>query len=668
MTLAEYNDYNHKVVSVEFYGYEDVYNIEIEGIHNYALASGIIVKNCTYHKDKNFYNYLVDKTTDMHRDCYDMKTKILTKSGFKLYHEIKENEKIGQYNPDTNRIEFVLPTDRIYHDYNGDMYHIKNKHFDTCTTKKHRMYLRKKDEDYSIIEAKDIKTIRYYSKVTADISNPTYVHDFHFDAVYGTGVNFTKKYHDKFTIKSNDMFELLGYLITDGHFKYHKQGAYRINLSQIKEPHRSKIKSCIDRIKSYTDFNFHEEKDKWSMSNKELCSWLCNKFGINKINRKLPEFIKYAPIEQLRIFFEACMVGDGTWYKSKTSGKFHLISKQLIDDFQFICMRLGYASSLYEVELKGNRTTQVYGINIRQMNESLLIIRDQLSIEKYSGKVFCFTVPSGILVTQRNNKISIQGNCATDLLQLPHDMLDNPKYTLDQKKLAKKIRFFAKNNWTFAQFYGDWFGSCAPMFWESVIESGLKLPNGMTCKEWLETKGIYELGEVTKNGPTEGSFMEHCASVEDKMWNERFPEYTAWKKKIVKEYQNTGFIENHFGFRFTGYMNKNQCTNFPIQSASFHLLVYTLIEVQKFIDSNKLKTKIIGQIHDSIISNVPQKEIKFYHAGVNKIVKGLQNVFDWLIVPMEIEAEISKLREDGGNFTQMQEVDPDNAQLWYNKE
>ena len=75
-----------------------------------------VITSVAYHKDKNFYNYLIDPSTDMHRDCYDMKTKILTKSGFKFYHEIKDDEKIGQYNPDTDKIEFVIPTDPIYHD------------------------------------------------------------------------------------------------------------------------------------------------------------------------------------------------------------------------------------------------------------------------------------------------------------------------------------------------------------------------------------------------------------------------------------------------------------------------------------------------------------------------------------------------------------------------
>jgi ribonucleotide reductase alpha subunit len=39
-------EYNHKVVSVSFYGYEDVYDLTVEDIHNYALESGVVVHNC----------------------------------------------------------------------------------------------------------------------------------------------------------------------------------------------------------------------------------------------------------------------------------------------------------------------------------------------------------------------------------------------------------------------------------------------------------------------------------------------------------------------------------------------------------------------------------------------------------------------------------------------
>lgn len=248
---------------------------------------------------------------------------------------------------------------------------------------------------------------------------------------------------------------------------------------------------------------------------------------------------------------------------------------------------------------------------------------------------------------------------AQEIWLLPLDMLTNPAYDKSQQKLVKMIRFYAKNLWTFAQFYGDWFKSCGENLWESCIKSNLKLPTGISLKEHLESKGIYELGEVIKSGPTPGSFLEHCAHVEDKMWNERFPEYTQWKKDVVQFYQKYGYIETFFGFRFVGFMNSKQCCNFPIQSTSFHLLVYTLIMVERFLYKHKLRTKLIGQVHDSIILDLHKEEIKFVLIEITKIVASLKNKFTWLLVPMEIEIELSKLREDGGNFAEMTEYSLD---------
>lgn len=34
------------IVGIEFAGYEDVYNMEVRGTHNFLINSGIIVHNC----------------------------------------------------------------------------------------------------------------------------------------------------------------------------------------------------------------------------------------------------------------------------------------------------------------------------------------------------------------------------------------------------------------------------------------------------------------------------------------------------------------------------------------------------------------------------------------------------------------------------------------------
>jgi len=247
---------------------------------------------------------------------------------------------------------------------------------------------------------------------------------------------------------------------------------------------------------------------------------------------------------------------------------------------------------------------------------------------------------------------------ATELWKLPESMLIAKNYkTKKEQKKAKKIRFCTKNDWTFAQFYGDYFGSCGKMLWEDVIDSGLELPTGQTVESWINDKGIYELGEFINGEVTPGSFLEHCKDIEKKMWEERFPFYSKWKKDIVDFYREYGFIENHFGFRFVGYMSDNQCCNFPIQSCSFHILVHTIIKYNKFLRKHKLKAKLIGQIHDSIILSCHIKDVVFALNGLEKIVKNLQKDFKWLPIPMKMEYELSKMGKDDGNFSDMTEYD-----------
>lgn len=44
--LDEAENYNHKIISIEFAGYEDVYNFEVEKYYNFPLSCGVISHNC----------------------------------------------------------------------------------------------------------------------------------------------------------------------------------------------------------------------------------------------------------------------------------------------------------------------------------------------------------------------------------------------------------------------------------------------------------------------------------------------------------------------------------------------------------------------------------------------------------------------------------------------
>lgn len=101
---------NHKVVSVEFCGYEDVFNLDVDGMHNYVVAAGVVLKNC-YHKDPTMLRYLLDPSSDMHGD---QAKEIFFLEGYSL-PELRRKEGFVSTLRQAAKNNFVFP--EFYGDY-----------------------------------------------------------------------------------------------------------------------------------------------------------------------------------------------------------------------------------------------------------------------------------------------------------------------------------------------------------------------------------------------------------------------------------------------------------------------------------------------------------------------------------------------------------------------
>lgn len=194
-----------------------------------------------------------------------------------------------------------------------------------------------------------------------------------------------------------------------------------------------------------------------------------------------------------------------------------------------------------------------------------------------------------------------------------------------KNEVTKEERYFAKNNFVFPQFYGDYFGNCAKSLWGNFSKE---------TKEHLKTKGIYKYQQ----------YERHVEQVEYDFWNKRFKVYKQWKEDIFNQYEKTKKISMLTGFRCIDYAKKNEVLNRPIQGSAFHCLLWSLIQLQKFIKENKLQTKIIGQIHDSIIFDLYPLEKQILFPVIRKIMcEDIRKHWDWIIVPLDIEAEITEV-------------------------
>jgi len=217
-----------------------------------------------------------------------------------------------------------------------------------------------------------------------------------------------------------------------------------------------------------------------------------------------------------------------------------------------------------------------------------------------------------------------------------------PKYVPNEARQA------TKGIWTFAQFYGSYYANCAKQGWEEY-----PLIVDKETGELVQINGVPIDVHMKKTFPSYKSFENHLKAFENKFWKKWFLVYTQWKDDITALYKETGVVETFLGFRFKGYMNKKQCTNYPIQGTSFHLLVYTLTAFLKECRKRKLKTLLIGQVHDSGILDIPLEELDEVHGILYEIVSNLHQKFPWMDFPMGMDFEVSDSYELGGNFSKM---------------
>jgi len=204
----------------------------------------------------------------------------------------------------------------------------------------------------------------------------------------------------------------------------------------------------------------------------------------------------------------------------------------------------------------------------------------------------------------------------------------------------KTLRNAAKNGFIFPQFYGDYYGNNAKSLadWATLPQegrwkkgSGIQLPDGTHISDHFRGKGITSFN----------SFLDHLQAVENDFWNRRFRKYHEWRKSQVARYRKKGYLKMLTGFECSGVMRRNEIINYPIQGTAFHCLLFTFIRLDEIMRQEKWDTKLIGQIHDSIIMDVDPDELDHVQETAHRIVReDLPAKWNWIIIPLEIEIDV----------------------------
>lgn len=231
------------------------------------------------------------------------------------------------------------------------------------------------------------------------------------------------------------------------------------------------------------------------------------------------------------------------------------------------------------------------------------------------------------------NMISYLSSMSKDL----HKDMASMIYLLKRSQVSKQARYSAKNAFVFPQFYGDYYVNCAKALWKNVQALDLKIEGaGISIAEHLRNSG---LGTYEK-------FEEHLMKVENKFWNVMFPKYREWKEEWVNMFEKKGYVEMLTGFRCWGPMTRNQAINYPIQGTAFHILLWSLIRITDKLKEKRMRAKLIGQIHDCMLFDVPEDEVEELIKLLNEVMTvEVRDEWKWIIVPLSIEVEATPINQ-----------------------
>ena len=123
----------------------------------------------------------------------------------------------------------------------------------------------------------------------------------------------------------------------------------------------------------------------------------------------------------------------------RTSSSYSTTSVRLADQVQRLAFLLGYTASLREDRPGSFGSLPVYRVLVSEKTETSVRVATDVDRVTYTGKVYCFTVSTGVFVTRRNGKIAIQGNTANVAMFAAETQVFAPMRTIDDEHLNNKL-------------------------------------------------------------------------------------------------------------------------------------------------------------------------------------------------------------------------------------
>ena len=347
--------------------------------------------------------------------CFADDTEILTESGWKLFKDLSEGEKVAQW--DEGSISFVAPTNIIAKDYVGNLIHFSSEKapIDQLLTPDHRVLFLNDFNGKNLVRE-------------ADDFTP---HSRHWFYNSGKKVDGTKTNLEPFE-------RILIALQADGtipkgdYRNGNNCGHRRVAFNLTKERKKVRMRYLCELSKF--DYTESVNQDGSSLFFVNIpTGYPCTKNFADWVD------LKDITDNWCKEFVEELVEWDGHRIADEPNNRYYYSStvEDNVSLAQTIACLAGYYTSRGTSEDKRKSTYKtVYRLYITKDKKGNRTGRVTKDYVPYDGKVYCVSVPSTFIVVRRNGNIVVSGNCHAEKMALIHRIFcgEHPRIVNDVYK------------------------------------------------------------------------------------------------------------------------------------------------------------------------------------------------------------------------------------------
>lgn len=346
--------------------------------------------------DKHLLRYLWSN-----KHCYDDATEVLTQRGFVRWGELHSDDKLGQWDRESDSLVYEKPLEIVKRRHVGQMYRVDHGGVDLLVTDNHKMLVKQIvsvpgenrqewSRDWSLVEASELDhraMIRYRKHAARTAQEPI-------DLNSGIRSPIFPTHSD-----SRALLRLIGFFIGDGHAGGSRKNGIDFHL---RKPRKIAFlrEVCLEVGWEIAEL----ASDNFVVRAKNISLWFRSQFYDSHGNKIIPSYLLDLNSDDAMALLDGLRASDGS--VKRGAWEYSTTSKQVADSVQLLVLHAGGAAHVHCRDEYMYRVTVLSRMTEPVINQG----KRNTTWENYDGEVFCAHTRTGALVVRRNGKIVLSGN------------------------------------------------------------------------------------------------------------------------------------------------------------------------------------------------------------------------------------------------------------------